>query len=218
MYVLPVVASLLLLLGANATSVLGVRDLPGRYVHSKTVGRESLADPLSADLPFEAASLSPDTVVVLRPDYIRGFLVFDSFNLVQAAAVENGPLNSKFTNLDRHLSDETNLKSWTRYLVEHADDAPDLPAVPSVDEVDVDIGRFTDYLVSSRGFLRTDLGFLQAVPLALSYDEIEDELAEIKNRHAKSSLELEPKPVVENMAAKPAHTLPLLLPFLLACL
>lgn len=169
-----------------ATTTQDARALPHNFVHAKAtpiVGKDVPAPHLDRATSLD---IVPDLVFSLKVDYVKEFLALKSASFHTATdTVKTAPLSSKFTNLERTLSDEGNLRSWTRFIVDHDwEDFEITPDVPSEASVDLEIDEFITYLVTHRGFRSSDLQFLHRKDLDYGYDQITEELAKIKERYA----------------------------------
>lgn len=174
---------------AFATNVLGVRDVPERLVHSRTNPASVVPENPSTGGSRSSLLLMgvvPDTKVKLKTDYIKEFLAFLSLNNFRALSVsENAPLKTKFTNLERILSDESDLRSWTRFIVEDDRDEDFTPVeeTPGAESIDLKIDDFIEYLVQHRAFMAGDLQFLHDSDFDGDYDSIDEVLTEIKQSY-----------------------------------
>lgn len=158
------------------------RELPQRITHNRASVSSVAADVWPNAMDVE---LSPESTVHLQTDWIKEFLAFRTLENIQNAEPSNTPLNSKFTNLERTLLDDSDLRSWTRFIVDHNRDEMEMvPEPPSAETVDLQVDEFIEYLVEHRGFQMEDLFFLRRVDLDYGYDEIEDELNTIRQREA----------------------------------
>ncbi|GEQ68740.1 hypothetical protein JCM33374_g2408 [Metschnikowia sp. JCM 33374] len=168
--------------------------VPERIVHSRT--HPTVEKPESSASPLPRSSLLsmgvvPNTRVKSKTDYIKEFLAFSSLNNFHVLSnTDNAPLKTKFTNLERILSDESDLRKWTRFIVENdRDDDFVPPAEPSsAESIDLKIDDFIDYLVEHRGFSEEDLQFLHDTNYNSDYDTIDEELTEIKATYAAAGM------------------------------
>ncbi|KAM9910761.1 hypothetical protein OXX69_004169 [Metschnikowia pulcherrima] len=175
-----------------AINVSGVRDVPERIVHSRTNPTTASAEPSAASRsPLLLMGVVPDTRVKSKTDYIKEYLAFSSLSHFRIlSTTDNAPLKTKFTNLERILSDDTDLREWMRFIVEDDRDEDFVPVEESPDAecIDLKIDDFIDYLVKHRGFCREDLQFLHDSNFDSDYDSIDEELTALKaNYLARSS-------------------------------
>lgn len=174
----------LILLALFASIVLSqaiqnVRDVPVRVVYSSPTDPDSMEslEPISDfidDLPELEAK------VTLPMAWIKEFMAFKSHDVYISLVGETRPLKSKFTNFERTMSDDEDLRSWTRYIIDH--DRDDINAENTTDEeesVDLKIDEFISYLVEQKGFKSDDLQFLHRPDLDYGYEQIETELSRI---------------------------------------
>ncbi|OBA20918.1 hypothetical protein METBIDRAFT_229507 [Metschnikowia bicuspidata var. bicuspidata NRRL YB-4993] len=184
------IAYILFLSYAFAITVLGIRDVPERIVHTRTNPTTAKNDNVGSTASASSLHLMgvvPETRVKLKTDYIKEFLAFLSLNSFRTLAEpEKAPLKTKFTNLERILSDDTDLRTWTRFIVEDDRDEDFTPPMESsgAESIDLHIDDFIDYLVEHRGFSANDLQFLHDNNFDSDYDGIDDVLTTIKSKSA----------------------------------
>lgn len=156
-----------------------VKDTPARVLYSSPSDEgsfgssESTADPIE-DLPELEAK------VTLPVAWIKEYLEFKSHDVSVSLVTENRPLRSKFTNLERTMSNDEDLRSWTRYIIDH--DRDEIQASETnIEEssVDLKIDEFISYLIDHKGFKSEDLQFLHRPDLDYGYEQIEAELSRI---------------------------------------
>lgn len=177
------ISFILLILGvtipANAANIQGVRDLPSRVVHQthKSESRLTTDD----ESPAALGQLPElETKHTLPTAWIKEYLAFKSHEVSAMLVDSNAPLTSKFTNLERTMSDEDDLRSWTKYIVAH--DREELireKEQTSQQTIDLRIDEFIAFLVEERGFKAQDLQFLHRQDLDYGYEQIEEELSRI---------------------------------------
>lgn len=163
-----------------------VGDVPARVVYSSPndevgiVSLETTVDPTD-DLPETEAK------VILPVAWIKEYLDFKCNQAQLSLVEENKPLKSKFTNFERTMSDDEDLRSWTRYIIDHDRDETQTTKAPIEEEmVDLKIDEFISFLVDYKGFNSEDLQFLHRPDLDYGYEQIETELSRIHEleRHA----------------------------------
>lgn len=163
----------------TSTSILDVRDAPARVVHT----------PLRQSDYFPAQDTSfsndtniplPETKVRLPVAWIKEFLAFKSHDMSEMLSDDNKPLTSKFRNLERTMSNDCDLRSWTRYIVNHDRDELDAKSEnDSEQSVDLKIDEFIAFLVHHKGFRAQNLQFLHRQDLDYGYEQIEEELTKV---------------------------------------
>lgn len=167
-----------------AASIQGVRELPARVVHS-SVKPTTVDDKDMPESPLEPPLELPElkTKMRLPVAWIKEFLTFKSHDISISLLGDNQPLKSKFTNFERTMSDETDLRSWTRYIIDHdREELRQTEAQQSQDSVDLRIDEFISYLVQQRSFKKEDLQFLHRQDLDYGYEQIEEELTKVYER------------------------------------
>lgn len=171
-------AFLLLLGPCLSSNIAAARGFPRReLLLGPSKATSSFSPQPTADT---GESLPLSTVVVLKIPWIKEFLAFDS-SLQTKLTAQALPLTSKFTNYDDTSYDDSDLRAWTRYVVNNAnEDDNNISAAGNVSlYVDLDIDRFIRYLVEHRGFKESDLAFLRRAGLDHGYEQIEDELSKL---------------------------------------
>lgn len=159
--------------------ILGVRELPARSIHNSPLAEHKTLE----DSPDLAPVPELEARVVLPTAWIKEFLASKSYEVSVQLTGDNLPLVSKFTNLERTMSNEHDLRSWTRYIVDHDREDPDIELEDEEEEsVDLKIDEFILYLVENRGFKTEDLRFLHRQDLDYGYEQIEEELSIIYER------------------------------------
>ncbi|RKP29344.1 hypothetical protein METBISCDRAFT_28290 [Metschnikowia bicuspidata] len=156
----------------------GVRELPARIIHSAQNGLEPFGDDLA-----EAMSVPvTETKVKLPVPWFKEYMAYKSHQASVLLMNENKPLSLKFTNLEKTMSNENDLRSWTRYIIDYDRDEPEEAEDESEKSIDVTIDEFIAYLVEQKGFIKEDLQFLHRPDLDYGYEQVEEELSSIYER------------------------------------
>lgn len=176
-----VLLALMLAFPVAAGNIQGARNVPSRVVHQPH-GTESTSH--GDDSP--ASPSGPPELEIkhkLPTAWIKEYLAYKSPEVSAMLVNDNAPLTSKFTNLERTMSDEDDLRSWTRYIIDHDREDTTLGTQPESQEtIDLRIDEFIAFLVEQRGFRAQDLQFLHRQDLDYGYEQIEEELSKIYER------------------------------------
>lgn len=131
-------------------------------------------------------SANPQIVVKLQTPWMREYLAFTHQTPVMAKA--QGPLRTDIKNYQEALSDTSDLRAWTRYIVESDNTDYGVLAQGSRlrEPMHIDVDQFIRYLVEKKGFKRKDLDFLQDADLDYGNDQIEKELSKIRESQRSS--------------------------------
>lgn len=141
----------------------------------------SLPQSLSQPIP-------PVSAAVASSAWIKDYLLFYSKKPeIHSLQVEAKPRRTKITNYGSRLSNENDLSSFTRHLVEllREEFEPKKKKPKNVKQppvVDLDIDHFITYLVEHKGFTERQLAFLRRPQLDYGYDTIEKELTLIRRQ------------------------------------
>lgn len=158
-------------------------------------------------------SASPQIVVKLQTPWMREYLAFTHQTPVMAKA--QGPLRTDIKNYQEALSDTSDLRAWTRYIVDSdsTDHGVRAQGGRQREPFRIDVDQFIRYLVEKKGFKRKDLDFLQDADLDYGSDQIEKELSKIRESQRSSqniNIGGERAPVEVSGAAKVSACLALL--------
>ena len=161
-----------------SASMQEVRELPARIVHSAQDELEPFEDDLA-----EAMSVPVTEIKVKLPvPWFKEYMAYKSHQVSLLLMNDNKPLALKFTNFEKTASDENDLRSWTRYIIDYDRDDANEAEDDSEKSIDVSIDEFIGYLVEEKGFIKEDLQFLHSTDLDYGYEQVEEEISSIYER------------------------------------